>query len=434
VWLRAIETDCECDTVMNQHDTRVRPLFKPFTEMTAMRGFSLGAMRCSIRTSCLSSTTSVFGRISIAYPATRCGFAKTAVRRHSSPNTPSNIQFPPYKGHCVDLSVISGGTTQMLSKMLVQPALDEQKYMRLANYSFLISSSHRRRKALFDLAFMKDVLDRMPPALKAMFAMSEEEVMKLEEVIDIPDALQAHDVELGAVNDIILSHSHIDHFGDPAVFPASTNLVVGPGFKQSNMPGYPENSNAMTLESAYAGRQVNEIAFSNHSPTIGGFRALDFFDDSSFWLLECPGHTGHHIGALCRTTEDSWVFLGADCAHSVAQLRPNRFRQLPSHLSDAVLDESTSPSPCICTLLRQRLREGHDGPAQELAPMLQEDVESARETLEKVKAFDGRDDVMVILAHDPSLLDKVDFFPAHINGWRAKGLAEQLRWSFLKDT
>lgn len=397
-----------------------------------MQGFNQGAIRCVGKTSLSSSALLAFGTESVARP-TRWRLETRAASRHSSTSTPENIRFPPYQGHCVDLSVISGGTTQMLSKMLVQPALDEQKYMRLANYSFLISSSHRQCKVLFDLAFMKDVLNRMPPALKGMFAMSEEEVMKLEEVNDIPDTLQAHGVELGAINDIVLSHSHIDHFGDPAVFPASTDLVVGPGFKKSNMPGYPDNPNAMTLESAYNGRQVKEVAFSDHSPTIGGFRALDFFNDSSFWLLECPGHTGHHIGALCRTTEDSWVFLGADCAHSVAQLRPNAFRRLPNHLSENLLDEARSPSPCICTLLRQRIREGHEGPAQGLAPMLQEDVESARETLEKLKAFDGRHDVMVILAHDPSLLDKVDFFPARINDWRSKGLAEQLRWLFLQD-
>lgn len=69
----------------------------------------------------------------------------------------------------------------------------------------------------------------------------------------------------------------------------------------------------------------------------------------------------------------------------------------------------------------------------ELVPSLQEDPNKAQETLEKLKAFDGRDDVMVVLAHDASFLDVLDFFPHSINDWMAKGWDEQARWLFLRE-
>lgn len=35
------------------------------------------------------------------------------------------------------------------------------------------------------------------------------------------------------------SHGHWDHVGDITVFPSTTELVVGPGFKEAFCPGYP---------------------------------------------------------------------------------------------------------------------------------------------------------------------------------------------------
>ncbi|WPH01311.1 Hypothetical protein R9X50_00415000 [Acrodontium crateriforme] len=369
----------------------------------------------------------------IRTPRPQLGFTK--VRSISSQKPlydPNTIVFPPYRGHCVTVSVINGATTHMLSRMLVHRPLENQKYLRLADYSFLVESQNRQRKVLFDLAFMENMFDRMPPALKAMFSSSEEAVMKIDHVCDVPSTLQAHGIELSTINDIIWSHSHIDHVGDPSVFPSTTRLVVGPGFKNVHMPGYPTRPDGFVLDSAFTGRQVEEVNFSAASPVIGGFRAFDFFQDGSFWLLECPGHTGHHIGALGRTTEASWVFIGADCCHHAGQLRPSPHRLLPPHLT---INEAATGSmqPCLCSQLLSRLREQQGNSLYELSSNLQEDVEKAQETLEKLRAFDARDDVLVMLAHDPSFLDVIDFFPQNINHWKKAKWAEKTRWMFLND-
>ncbi len=42
-----------------------------------------------------------------------------------------------------------------------------------------------------------------------------------------------------------------DHTGDPSLFPKSADLVVGPGFKEAFMPGYPAKKDSPLLESDF---------------------------------------------------------------------------------------------------------------------------------------------------------------------------------------
>jgi len=47
------------------------------------------------------------------------------------------------------------------------------------------------------------------------------------------------------------SHWHWDHAGDPTRFPPETELVVGPGFKENLLPGYPQNPGSGIREDAF---------------------------------------------------------------------------------------------------------------------------------------------------------------------------------------
>lgn len=320
----------------------------------------------------------------------------------------------------------------MLAESLVSPARDGQKYMDLANYSFLIESRHRDQSVLFDLAFMKDLDSKMPPALKALFAGGGDDGSGIDEVHDVPDTLESHGTALSSINAVIWSHAHIDHIGDPSVFPPTTELVVGPGFKASSMPGYPTNPDSFLLDSAFQGRTVREVDFATSITTIGGFRTVDFFDDGSFWLLEAPGHTGHHICALCRTTDESWIFLGGDACHNAAQLRPSEFRPLPDTVPATVLGKRPPPERCSCAHLSYLQQSAGDS-FYGLAAGMHEDLAKAEEVVGKLKAFDGRNDVMIVMAHDASLLDVLEFFPQSLNDWQSRGWASQGRWLFLKD-
>jgi glyoxylase-like metal-dependent hydrolase (beta-lactamase superfamily II) len=109
---------------------------------------------------------------------------------------------------------------------------------------------------------------------------------------DVFDQLRDAGLPLESINAIIWSHHHMDHIGDPSLFPPSTSLVVGPGFKKNNIlfPGYPANPDSTVVDDAFHGREVIELDFSN-GLNIGGFPAIDFFEDGSFYILQSEGHS-----------------------------------------------------------------------------------------------------------------------------------------------
>jgi hypothetical protein len=51
---------------------------------------------------------------------------------------------------------------------------------------------------------------------------------------------------------IVWSHWHWDHIGDASKFPDSTDIVVGPGFTETFVPGWPENPDSFVLASDLA--------------------------------------------------------------------------------------------------------------------------------------------------------------------------------------
>lgn len=49
----------------------------------------------------------------------------------------------------------------------------------------------------------------------------------------------------------LYSHHHWDHLGKPSVFPTTTELVVGPGFKEELLPAYPTNESSLLRDSDF---------------------------------------------------------------------------------------------------------------------------------------------------------------------------------------
>ena len=275
---------------------------------------------------------------------------------------------------------------------------------------------------------------------------------------DIADQLTAASISLESIDSIIWSHHHVDHTGDPSLFPGSTSLIVGPGFKadKTTYPGYPLNPDAVVCQDAFEGRELIELEFSS-MVKIGGFNAVDFFDDGSFYVLHAPGHSENyricnvplltdikahdHLNALARTSKNKFVFLGADSVHHAGELRPSSLLPLPDSITPSPFDSPSSHGVCPGSLFESihpaAVNSSGDyktTPFYELPPHANVDLPEAIKTVSKMQVFDASSDVLVVFAHDESLLDILPFFPGgELTGWEKTNYKSLGTWRFLKD-
>jgi glyoxylase-like metal-dependent hydrolase (beta-lactamase superfamily II) len=313
--------------------------------------------------------------------------------------------------------------------LLVSPRIHGFDTLTCPAYAFLIEHPSSR-KLLFDLGVRKDHENLAPLVASRLrdsgWSISVEK--------DVRELLEENGVRPEEIEGIIWSHYHWDHVGDPSTFGKNTALIVGPGFKEAFMPGYPADPQSPIRESDYAGRELREISFSQ-GHKIGRFDAFDYFGDGSFYILDSPGHTIAHVCALARvtTSPDSYIFMGGDACHHCGEFRPSKYLPLPASIFPNPLDLKSS-SPCPGAAFGPILRGGHTRePIFTFAGPSAHDPEEAEKTIGKVMEADARRDVLVIMAHDETLLDVVDFFPKYANDFREKGWVEKGRWLFLKD-
>lgn len=61
------------------------------------------------------------------------------------------------------------------------------------------------------------------------------------------------------------------------------------------------------------------------------------------------------------------------------------------------------------------------------------DPDEAQQTIVKLQEADAHDKILIVAAHDESLLSVLDFFPKYANDFSTKNWVKQGRWAFLKD-
>ncbi|OQV06045.1 hypothetical protein CLAIMM_10683 [Cladophialophora immunda] len=314
----------------------------------------------------------------------------------------------PHSLSTVSVSVIET-TSRIIAKtnLVVQPHILGHDEFNCPCYSFLVEHKGTGKKILFDLGIRKDPENLSPRTYAFTQAMS---ISSKRNVADILGD------KVSEISEIIWSHHHFDHIGDPSSFPSSTNLVVGPGFKDEFLPGYPSNEESWIKESDYEGRILTEVTFEKAGLKLGQYDAVDYFGDGSFYLLDCLG-----IPSLI-----SWEF------------RPNAYDPLPQMVDLPATGHHKSRAhrtPCPGSLfLNLHPKNSRTTPFYELInPRDSDTVREAMKSQRKLEEFDASDDVLVLTAHDSDAADIIDLYPKKIDEWKSKDWKRQLQWAFLND-
>lgn len=319
---------------------------------------------------------------------------------------------------------------------LLGPHIEGHEFLECPSHCFLIEHPGGS-KLLFDLGTRKDWKNFSPALLQAVGDNDWELFVDK----NVQDILGENGFDLETLEAVIWSHWHYDHLGDVSSFPSSTALIVGPGFKDNFLPGYPTSANSMLLESDWEGRELREVTFDRHL-VIGGFAAHDYFGDGSFYLIDIPGHTIGHIGAIARTTlsrndneKDTFVFMGADVCHHGAEWKPNRHFPLPQHF---VPSPSQKVSGCPGARFQNVHRDRRDNqPFYVQTRGFPHNYGDAAESIQRFQDFDAADNILCVIAHETALLDPefadLRYPRGTLNGWNKSNVAERIRWSFLSD-
>lgn len=263
----------------------------------------------------------------------------------------------PKSDRCCDVSIIN--TTCDLTvppEFLVEPAMNGYEWMNLPTYSFHIQHQQSKRQFLFDLGARKDWENHVPH-IRSLLADHVPGIRISENVLDI---VSKEGVRLDDIEALLLSHWHFDHSGAPSKLSKKTQVVVGPGFREAFLPGYPARQDSPFHEADFEGREVAELNFTD-AFKIGQYQAHDFFNDGSLYLLNVPGHAIGHISALVRTTADTFVFLGGDVCHHTGDIRPSQYIPLPDTIPESPALDARLARPCVCSAFLSSHHLGEDG-------------------------------------------------------------------------
>ncbi|RDA95058.1 hypothetical protein CP533_2177 [Ophiocordyceps camponoti-saundersi (nom. inval.)] len=324
----------------------------------------------------------------------------------------------------------------------MQPARRGHETFSIPCYAFLIRNKALNRTVVFDLGIRRDVENFSPAVRKMIDKMG----MSVDVESDVRDILVRQGVDVDQIEAVVWSHWHFDHSGDMSRFGPGTALIVGPGFcaaENGIYPGYPANSSSPILESDYTGRELRELSFSDSSLAVGRMPALDYFGDGSLYLLDAPGHAIGHLCALARVTpapNSSFVLMGGDTCHHMAELRPSPFRPLPDVIDPSpLLHLPVCPGSLFDPVLFQEPSSGCPDRTRAIydiatgPDIVHANSEETQRTVAKLQDVDAVDKVLVVIAHDKHLLDVIDFFPATLDDFLVKGWPASARWRFLQD-
>ena len=219
--------------------------------------------------------------------------------------------------------------------------------------------------------------------------------------------------------------------------PKSTVLTVGPGLQNEYLPGYPENPDAAVMSCDFKDHPVREINFEKDGKglTIGRFNAFDYFGDGSFYLLDSPGHSVGHLCGLARTiagNKPTFVFMGGDSSHHGGEFRPSEYLPIPKEISPSPVKKIQPVCPGHLLQDIHRTKNPTE-PFYKVNESFAHDIVKCDWTIDGLQEVDAHPNILLIVAHDQTVLDTLDFYPKPMNDWFEKDHAKKAKWKFLGD-
>lgn len=117
----------------------------------------------------------------------------------------------------------------------------------------------------------------------------------------IKNYLQSSDIK---INNVFLSHLHFDHIAGLMDIDSIKSCIIGKGEKYNQHKPFHYGTQLKHIDT------LHELDFENCQELAPLGRAVDFFDDGSFIIIETPGHTQGHISFLLNTPEGSAFICG----------------------------------------------------------------------------------------------------------------------------
>ncbi|SPO26186.1 uncharacterized protein UTRI_02462 [Ustilago trichophora] len=255
---------------------------------------------------------------------------------------------------------------------------------------------------------------------------------------------------------IILSHAHVDHYGNLLDFPTSLPVFVGPG--TMDWVGGGEDAakkgekGLMTFPSSFlkdrtfiemdkiGSKAATTVKARVKETQVGPFeKAWDWFGDGSVLIAAAEGHCHGHMILLAKTTSapnPTYVLLSGDAAHQQALYHP-----LPPPLQlnkESLFAAPPKYSHAYATKDDRRATPGYfdrtcteaviDKPiAEDKASCMQDFPDKAMRTLAALSRMEACADVMVVLAHEIEFVNAVGLQEGAelvVNDWQEKGFKD----------
>ena len=211
------------------------------------------------------------------------------------------------------------------------PGVNEGKSMEFSNNCYLIK--HDKGLVLWDTG-VPDAVAGMPDGMVVANG-----AITYRRAKTLASQLAQLGVKPDAITYVALSHTHGDHVGNLALFPASTLLIQGAEYDWSL---------TAPVKPAYPASQTVKKLSGDH----------DVFGDGSVTILSTPGHTPGHQSLLVQLPKTGFVVLSGDAVHFQDNWVNRRVPQM-----NVDRDQTLASMQRIADVLAQRKAQlwiGHD--------------------------------------------------------------------------